>query len=284
MIKIATVAAAALLVGYLIAFVVGTDINTENEFELNANQGNLASTEHSNLEARIIALETQLLEERIERERLQDLVESYSFGQWDLATESNANRQDGNRNISREQNLPAEDRRQMLRERNAERQASAAARRLQRLENAGFSSERADWILKREEEMRLQNLNAQWEQRRQTFLAGGEAEINPLRQELGDIEYEQYLEATGRSTSVFVSNVMDNSQATNAGFQAGDEIVRYDGMRVFNFNELNMANVQGQLGEPVMIDIIRDGTPMQLSVERGPLGIVGGRQRGYRRR
>ena len=120
--------------------------------------------------------------------------------------------------------------------------------------------------------------------RRQEVLEEGQASSNALREELGDDDYERYLQATGRRTSVYVGNVVANSQARAAGFQAGDEIIRYNGERVFSFNDLNMANVQGPLGEAVVVEILRDGVPMQLSLERGPLGIVGGRQRGNRRR
>jgi len=168
----------------------------------------------------------------------------------------------------------------------AERQASREKRRVDRLQEAGFSSEQTQWILQQEEALRLEQLNQQWEQRRQRYLENAEISRidDGMRQQLGEADYERYLQATGRPTSISVSQVVNNSQANAAGLQTGDEILRYNGHRIYNFNELNLATVQGELGETVVIDIVRDGAPMQLVMERGPLGIVGGRQRGYRNR
>ena len=94
-----------------------------------------------------------------------------------------------------------------------------------------------------------------------------------LHGEIGDGEYESYLQANGRPTTVGVSRVMDASPALMAGLQSGDQITHYDGTRVFNTRELIQQTMQGNPGETVVVTIIRDGGPMQLVMPRGPLGI-----------
>ena len=100
-----------------------------------------------------------------------------------------------------------------------------------------------------------------------------------LRAELGDAEYERYLDASGRSTNVAVSSVIESSPAQSAGLQPGDEIVRYDGERVFSMTDLTRQTMVGEPGETVVIDIMRNGNIMQVVMPRGPVGITGGRRR-----
>jgi S1-C subfamily serine protease len=95
-----------------------------------------------------------------------------------------------------------------------------------------------------------------------------------LREELGDWEYEKYLQALGRPTTVGIPHVLANSPAARAGLTSGDQIVAYDGTRVFNVFEVTEATRQGTVGEPVILDIVRDGQPMQFIVPRGPLGVA----------
>jgi len=102
-----------------------------------------------------------------------------------------------------------------------------------------------------------------------------------LRQELGDYEYERYLVANNRPTSVGVGTVLESSPGQVAGLQPGDQIVSYDGQRVFSTVDLNQQTMQGVPGESVVVDFLRDGVPMQVVVPRGPIGIStrGGRGR-----
>lgn len=159
---------------------------------------------------------------------------------------------------------------------------SATARR-SRFEEAGFSNEQATWLIEREEEQRLDALYEGWEERRQRVLQNNSDRISvadKIKSELGDDGYESYLQASGMPTSVRVDNIMDRSPAQSAGLQAGDEIVSYNGDRIFNIQELNNATVQGSLGEPVVLNVNRDGVELQIVMERGPLGIVTRSSRG----
>jgi len=152
--------------------------------------------------------------------------------------------------------------------------------RIQRLMDAGFSADRAQWIDQRTAELRMETLQAQYDaarggepfDRRNALNAG-----STLREELGDPEYERYLQAMNRPTSVGVRQVLASSPAEQAGLQPGDQVVAYSGRRVFDMGDLNELVLEGQPGEPVAVDVLRDGQPLQIFVPRGPIGITGGR-------
>ena len=101
-----------------------------------------------------------------------------------------------------------------------------------------------------------------------------------LRAELGDADYARYLAATGRPTSVGVRDVLASSPAEVSGLAPGDEIVSYDGKRVFDMRELNALTLEGRAGESVVVEVRREGRTMQLVMPRGPIGILGGGFRG----
>ena len=101
-----------------------------------------------------------------------------------------------------------------------------------------------------------------------------------LRAELGDNDYERYLAAMGRPTSVGVQTVLASSPGERAGLKPGDEVVAYDGKRVFDLRDLNALTFEGTAGESVTVSVRRDGQTMHLTLPRGPLGIVGGGFRG----
>ncbi|GAB1261254.1 PDZ domain-containing protein [Aurantivibrio plasticivorans] len=156
--------------------------------------------------------------------------------------------------------------------------------RAQRLSEAGFAADQVEQILVRERELQIANLHETWSRRRAAFLESPEEfdviANNALRRELGDADYERYLEANGRATSVPVARLFEGSAAALAGLQTGDRIIGFDGQRTFNLRELNRVSVQGEKGETVLIEVLRDGARLQFAVERGPLGI--GTRRGRR--
>lgn len=154
---------------------------------------------------------------------------------------------------------------------------ATAEQQVERLVAAGFSPDRAAWIQRRSAELTLDVMQAQYEARRGGQpLAPGASQESRLRTELGDAEYEQYLNALGRSTSVGVFNVLPGSAGERAGLRAGDQIVSYAGQRVFDIRDMNELTFQGSAGESVIIDVIRDGQRLQLVVPRGPIGFGGG--------
>jgi hypothetical protein len=147
---------------------------------------------------------------------------------------------------------------------------------IERLTAAGFAPDRAEWINRRTEELRMKALQEQYDARREGRAPAGDFGDNTLRAELGDADYERYLSAIGRPTSVGVADVLAGSPAERAGLLPGDEIVAYNGKRVFDTGELNALTLEGTSGESVVLDVRRDGQSMQLVMPRGPIGITGG--------
>lgn len=171
---------------------------------------------------------------------------------------------------------------QQLRERRqAERQASQQpGYRQQQLIESGFAREEAARIVQIEAEESLRQLQAQYDQRRQNVSSTGNrlADMNRIRAELGEQNYERYLDANGWPTSASIGVVISGSPGENAGLKAGDKVLSYAGERVFNLNEINQLTIQGQVGESVLIEVDRNGESVQLSIPRGPIGINSGRR------
>lgn len=157
--------------------------------------------------------------------------------------------------------------------------------RRQNLLSNGFAEDEASWVLQQEAQVQLDSLNEQYRaRRRQAELdesngTRAKTQAEQLREKLGDDYYERYLEANGLPTSVGVNSVLGNSPGANAGLKAGDRILSYGGDRVYNIRELNGLTVLGKEGTSVLIEVERDGSPVQLTVPRGPIGITGGRGR-----
>jgi PDZ domain len=157
-----------------------------------------------------------------------------------------------------------------------------AESRAERLVQAGFEPGQAEWILQRESQLQMEALQARYEAERtgdaMNYFQSRTAASDALRTELGDAEYERYLAASGRPTSVSVSTVLESSPAQRAGLMPGDEITSYDGKRIFSMSDLTRQTLEGQPGEQVVVDVRRDGMSMQVVVPRGPIGISGGRR------
>ena len=154
----------------------------------------------------------------------------------------------------------------------------------EQLTAGGFSEGDARRIETRVEELRVAAMQSRYEAVRSGEPPGGAREIDAtaaLRTELGDAQYERFLEATGRPTRVGVASVLASSAAETAGILSGDEILAYGGERVFDLRDLNRVLLDGEPGQPVVVDIVREGQPMQIVMPRGPLGISSGfRRRG----
>jgi hypothetical protein len=152
-------------------------------------------------------------------------------------------------------------------------------RRVSRMVEGGFSEDEARRILQQESEAQYKAMQAAWEAERNGEALDRFAPMNStqsiLRSEIGDDAYARYLEVQGQPTSVSVTQVLSGSPGTRAGIQAGDQVVSYNGERVFSMLDLRNQTMQGEPGEEVVIEIDRDGMRMQLTIPRGPLGITG---------
>lgn len=147
---------------------------------------------------------------------------------------------------------------------------------------AGLSEELAADIVRRRNDIELRKLELRDRASREGYLgttrytreltALMEEQIT-LREELGDDAYDQYLYANGMPNRVKVTSVMLGSVAEEAGMKDGDTVLTYGQLRVFEWSELKNATSEGELGEYVNVDILRDGQLMSLWVPRGPLGV-----------
>lgn len=155
--------------------------------------------------------------------------------------------------------------------------------RAERLVEAGIAPGLADWIVQREQELLMESLQARYEAGQsgdpRDFFRDEGSRGSTLRDELGEADYERYLAANGRPTNVAIGSVIGSSPAQAVGLLPGDEITRYDGERVFSMTDINLASMDGVAGENVVVDVVRDGIPMQVVLPRGPLGITSSRSR-----
>jgi hypothetical protein len=149
--------------------------------------------------------------------------------------------------------------------------------------NTGLSEDQAGYILRTESDATLAQLNSRYEGQREAFERSEPqnrpslAQTNPLRAKLGDDYYENYLKTNGFPTTALISSVIESSPGYNAGLKAGDRIASYASKRVFNLNDVANLTLQGNPRESVLLEIVRNGEALQLTMPRGPIGISPGR-------
>lgn len=100
-----------------------------------------------------------------------------------------------------------------------------------------------------------------------------EAQRVSIRDEIGDDAYDRYLFALGHTNRVIVNDVMLDSVAEDVGLREGDLIVSYGDARIFATDDLITSTQGGASGEPVLLEVRRNGERMQIEVPRGPLGL-----------
>ena len=141
---------------------------------------------------------------------------------------------------------------------------------------AGFAPDRAEWIERRTQDLRMQAVEAQDEARREGRPPPPDLDATTLRAELGDADYERFLTAQGRPTSITIKRVLARSPAERAGLQPGDEIFAYDSTRVFDIRQLSELELGGTSGESVVVGVRRNGQHFGFTLPKGPIGILGG--------
>jgi len=229
-------------------------------------EGN-SSASVTDIESRLLALEEALAAERGARQLLEDeLFRLMDDGPAAADVLEESSQQPGVESRARQW------------EGGRSRRSDSREERAKHLVEAGFDEATADWILTREAEARMEELRLRYEARRNSEWAPfrqTDQLRTDLRQNLGDAGYEQYLTANGQSLHVSVGSVLDSSPAQSAGLRPGDQIVNYGGTRVYNMYELTQEIMQGPPDERVVVDVLRDGAPMQVVLPRGPIGITG---------
>ena len=103
------------------------------------------------------------------------------------------------------------------------------------------------------------------------------AELNgrfdSFRSQTSENVYESLLFATGQSNRVVIQDVMQNSPASQAGIKTGDFLLQYGESRIYSAFDLRRAITDGEAGEEVKIELIRNGTASTVYMPRGPMGI-----------
>ncbi|MEE3327805.1 MAG: PDZ domain-containing protein [Myxococcota bacterium] len=92
------------------------------------------------------------------------------------------------------------------------------------------------------------------------------------REALGDESYDAMLYAMGEKNRVFFSKLLEDSPGMSAGLMPGDELISYDGQRIFRPFEIKQLTSEGDRGEWVEVRVQREGEPRRFFVPRGPIG------------
>ena len=237
--------------------------------------------DQSAAEERIRALEAAVAEERNARLLLEEELQAL-YAEIEALGGGATNMTDQERAAQAEEAARRD--RERAEERRLRQELTDDERLIEQLTENGFAPERAEWIVKRQSELNMESLRARFEAR-----SSGQPfdPTNPmlspqamLRAEIGDDEYEQYLSSTGRPTRVQVTDIFESSPAQRAGLREGDQIVSYNGTRVFDSGELYRHTMGGEPGGTVVVDIVRDGVPMQIVLPSGPIGVSINNRRG----
>jgi len=153
---------------------------------------------------------------------------------------------------------------------------------VQALIDAGISEEQATWIQERLDEIELQQLylrdratregwlnKPRYNKERQEY----QNAVPELRGEVGDDAYDRLLYTLGRANRVVIQDILQNSPAAQYGLQGSDQIIEYDGQRIFGSKELSSLVTQGSAGVMTLLRVKREGAIHDIYLPRGPLGI-----------
>jgi len=147
-----------------------------------------------------------------------------------------------------------------------------------RLESAGLDRRTTSTLRDVIAKSRLDELYLQHQAERENWTRSELAEARKeqraqVRAELGDRAYDYMLWAAGEPNRVLVRDVLPGSTAASLEIRRSDVILRYGGERVFGVDDLRTLTAQGTMGEPVQVEILRDGQTRTVEVPRGPLGV-----------
>ena len=274
--RIALVLCAALLVAIGLGTLVSTGLERTQE-QPAAPIGSDELEADTSLDERLQDLEQALAEEREARLALEDTL-AMLFEELDRL-EGTDERAAARLQAAAENERQARAVERRERRNEADWMRSYQERRVAMLVEGGFSDEEARRALEQESEASFKAMQLAWEaQRNGEAIDVMDVMSSPqsiLRAEMGDDAYARFLEAQGQPTAIRITQVLGGSPGNSAGLQPGDELISYNGERVFDVLELRNGTMQGQPGEDVVIEIERDGVRMQLTLPRGPIGITG---------
>jgi len=97
--------------------------------------------------------------------------------------------------------------------------------------------------------------------------------LESLRDELSEKEYDAYLFATGRPNRVMIQSTLSTSPARDAGIKTGDNVIRYNNIRIYTWADLRNATTQCPTDSMVEVELERNGQQHRVFVPCGPLGV-----------
>jgi hypothetical protein len=143
----------------------------------------------------------------------------------------------------------------------------------------GVDAEDAAWLHERSDEFEMEKLYLVDRATREGWLLTPRYRLaakgldRELHSDLGEELYDRLLYATGQKNRVAVRYVLKQSPAEEARIQAGDVILRYADTRVFNAYDLMRATTQGEAGDPVPVELLRESKTVRVYLPRGPIGV-----------
>jgi len=100
-----------------------------------------------------------------------------------------------------------------------------------------------------------------------------DARLESLRNELSEKEYDAYLFATGMPNRVVIESTLSTSPARDAGIKTGDNVIRYNNIRIYTWADLRNATTQCPTNSMVEVELERNGQRQRVFVPCGPLGV-----------
>jgi hypothetical protein len=100
-----------------------------------------------------------------------------------------------------------------------------------------------------------------------------DARLESLRNELSEKEYDAYLFATGRPNRVVIESTLRTSPARDSGIKTGDNVIRYNNIRIYTWADLRNATTQCPADSMVEVELERNGQRQRVFVPCGPLGV-----------
>ena len=165
--------------------------------------------------------------------------------------------------------------------RNPEQLTNSSISNRDNIINSGIDSYNADEILLRLDQQNDRSLELHKLIQNSSSTERGEygkelLELNKnkisLRSEMGDDAFDQYLFLNNENNRVKVTSVMSGSPAESAGLQLDDIIISYDYQKIITLTDIQSTSSKGETGNNTIMQIIRDGEEISLTVPRGTLG------------
>lgn len=149
----------------------------------------------------------------------------------------------------------------------------------QKLLSAGFTPDRADWLIQRTQELKAASYLIAKEyagrplaEQRPIIQYLVDPDL-PLREQVGDADYATYREASLRPIGAPVTGVIPDSPAARVGLKQGDEIIKYGDKHVYSYFDLVDMASKNKSGAPTFLEVRRDGQTFQVLLSAGELGI-----------